>query len=99
MRLLYLLATEFEVSADEIGIPNIQANGGTLNGILAQVFALVGALAFLFLVIGALRYVTSGGDSSQVKQAKDTMLYSVIGLVIAVSAYGIIQFVSTEVTK
>lgn len=99
MRSLYLLATEFEVSADEIGIPVVNADGNTLNGILSQVFGLVGALAFLFLIIGAFKYVTSDGDASQVKQAKDTMLYSVIGLIIAVSAYAIIQFVSTEVTK
>lgn len=87
-----------EVGTDEIGIPNVQANGGTLDSIFAQVFLAIGALAFLFLVIGAFRYVTSRGDSGDVTQAKNTMLYSIVGIIIAVSAFAIIQFVSDTVS-
>lgn len=90
---------QFRITTEEIGIPDVRADASTINGVLAQVFILVGALAFLFLVIGAFRYVISNGDASQIKQAKETMLYSIIGLVIAVSAYGIIQFVSDRVTQ
>lgn len=89
---------EFNVSPDQVNLPSVQATGGVLDSIIGQVFIAVGAIALLFLVIGAFRYVISAGDDSQVQQAKNTIIYSVIGLVIAVSAFLIIEFVSSRVT-
>lgn len=89
---------EFNVSPDSVNLPNVQASGGVLDNIIGQVFVAVGAIALLFLLIGAFRYVISAGDEGQIQQAKNTMLYSVIGLVIAVSAFLIIEFVNTRVT-
>lgn len=54
---------------------------------------LIGAIAVIMIIIGGIRYTTSGGDSSQAKGARDTILYAVIGLVIAVMAYAIVNFV------
>lgn len=54
---------------------------------------LIGIIAVIVIIIGAIRYVTSAGDSSKVKGAKDTILYAVIGLVIAIIAYAIVNFV------
>lgn len=54
---------------------------------------LLGAIAVIMIVIGGLRYVTSGGDASSLKSARDTILYAVIGLVIAVLSYAIVNFV------
>lgn len=84
------------VGPNEIG-PSIEANSGTLDGFLSQVFILIGAIAVLFVLIGAARYVISNGDSSQMQTAKNTILYAIVGLVIAVSAYAIVQFVSDSV--
>lgn len=89
---------EFNVSPDQVNLPSVQATGGVLDSIIGQVFIAVGAIALLFLVIGAFRYVISGGDDGQVQQAKNTIIYSIIGLVIAVSAFLIIEFVNTRVT-
>ena len=57
---------------------------------------IVGTVAVLMMVIGGLRYVLSGGDASQTKSAKDTILYSIIGVVIALMAYAIVNFVVVE---
>lgn len=54
---------------------------------------IIGSVAVLMIVVGGLRYVISGGDASQTKSAKDTILYSVIGVVIALMAYAIVNFV------
>lgn len=56
----------------------------------------LGAIAVIMIIYGGIRYVTSGGDSSHVKAAKDTILYSVIGLVVAILAYAIVNFVLTS---
>lgn len=55
---------------------------------------LAGALAVIVIIIGGLRYITSTGDAARVKQAKDTIFYGVIGLVVAILAYAIVKFIS-----
>jgi hypothetical protein len=54
---------------------------------------LVGAIAVIMIIIGGLRYVISGGDQGQITGAKNTILYAVIGLVVAVLAYAIVNWV------
>lgn len=54
---------------------------------------LLGAIAVIMIIIGGIRYSTSNGDAGSVKGAKDTILYAVIGLVVAILAYAIVNFV------
>ena len=54
---------------------------------------LLGAIAVVMIVIGGIRYATSGGDASGIKGAKDTILYAIVGLVVAILAYAIVNFV------
>ena len=49
------------------------------------------------LIIGGIKYVVSGGDAKKVTDAKNTVLYAIIGLVIAVFSYAIVNFVLTSV--
>ena len=53
----------------------------------------LGAIAVIMIIIGGIRYTTSNGDSAQTKAAKDTILYAVVGLVVAILAYAIVNFV------
>lgn len=57
-----------------------------------MLFAL-GAISVIMIVIGGIRYTTSGGESSSVKGAKDTIMYAIIGLVVAMLAYAIVNWV------
>jgi len=54
---------------------------------------LLGAVAVIMIVIGGIRYATSNGDSSSIKGAKDTILYSIVGLVVAILSFAIVNFV------
>ena len=45
------------------------------------------------LVWGGLRYILSGGDNKKITDAKNTILYAIIGLIIAVLAFAIVNFV------
>lgn len=58
---------------------------------------LVGAISVIAIIIGGLRYVISQGDSKQTGQAKDTILYAVIGIVVAIAAFAIVNFVTKNV--
>lgn len=53
----------------------------------------VGAISVIMVIIGGLRYVISGGNSGNVTAAKNTILYAVVGLIISIMAYAIINFV------
>lgn len=54
---------------------------------------IVGAISVVMIVIGGFRYTISAGDQAAVTAAKNTILYSVVGLVVAVMAYAIVDFV------
>lgn len=68
-----------------------------INGIFTRitntVLYIVGVISVIMLVWGGLRYILSGGDSKKITDAKNTILYAIIGLVIAVLAYAIVNFV------
>lgn len=53
----------------------------------------LGIIAVIMIVIGGVRYTTSQGDSSGLKSAKDTIIYAVVGLVVAMLSYSIVNFV------
>jgi hypothetical protein len=55
---------------------------------------LIGAIAVIMLIIGGIRYVISGGDQAQVTSAKNTILYAIVGIVVAFLAYAAINFVT-----
>lgn len=54
---------------------------------------IIGVISVLMIVIGGLRYTLSGGDSGSLTNAKNTILYALVGLVVAVSAYAMVNFV------
>jgi hypothetical protein len=70
---------------------------GAFNTIANLLVYLVGALAVVILIFGGFRYVASTGDAGRVKQAKDTILYGIVGVVVAVLAYAIINFVLSNI--
>ena len=59
----------------------------------------VGVVAVIMIIVGGFRYITSGGDSSNVSSAKNTIIYALIGLVIVALAQFIVQFVLNKVTN
>ena len=60
-----------------------------INGII---FA-VGMVAVVMIILGGVSYATSQGDPGKVKKGKDTIMYGIIGLVISILAFAIINFV------
>lgn len=53
----------------------------------------LGAIAVIIIIIGGIRYTVSNGDPQAIKGAKDTILYAVVGLIVAILAYAIVNFV------
>jgi hypothetical protein len=60
--------------------------------ILQNVVRLAGIVTFLFLIVGGFKYLTSGGDPKATQSAKNTITYTVLGLVLLVLAWFILKF-------
>ncbi|MCX6805002.1 MAG: hypothetical protein NT111_03230 [Patescibacteria group bacterium] len=98
-----LLATKVFAADGGQGVANngaeaIQGNlTGDLEGQIATIVNLlifsIGMVAVIMLIIGGFRYVFSQGNEKAVTGAKDTILYAIIGLVIAILSFAIVNFV------
>ena len=56
----------------------------------------IGALSVFMLIWGGIRYTTSAGDSNKVTAAKNTIIYAIVGLVVAILAYAIVNLVVNQ---
>lgn len=64
-----------------------------INGVIAA----LGIVCVVVMIIGGVNYMTSSGDAAKVKKGKDTILYGLIGLIICVLAFAIVNFVIVNI--
>ena len=67
--------------------------GDSLKNIANVALYIIGAVSVLMLIYGGIRYTVSGGDSAAVTSAKNTIMYAIIGVIVALLAYAIVNFV------
>ena len=65
----------------------------TLKNATNTVLFIAGALAVIMIIYGAIRFMTAHGNEKQVESARLIVTYSVIGLIIAILAYALVNFV------
>lgn len=69
-------------------------DGSIFNTITNTLLFLVGVISVIMLIIGGIRYVVSGGDQNAVTGAKNTILYAIIGIIVAFLAFAAVKFVT-----
>jgi uncharacterized Tic20 family protein len=67
--------------------------GNVFETITNVLLFIIGAVAVIMIILGGIRYTISNGDSNQITSAKNTILYGVIGIIVALLAYAIVNFV------
>ena len=77
-------------------VPQDLANDVFKNIVNILLF-IIGAVSVIMLIYGGIRYTTSGGNANSVTAAKNTIMYSIIGLVVAILAFAVVQFVVNQV--
>ena len=65
----------------------------TLKNATNTVLFIAGALAVIMIIYGSIRFMTAHGNEKQVESARLIVTYSVIGLIIAILAYALVNFV------
>lgn len=68
-----------------------------LISVTSWILGIVGAVAVLFIIYGGFRYITAQGNSQQMDAAKNILIKAIIGLVIVVVAYVIVNVVVTAI--
>ena len=64
-----------------------------IKSVLETVYLWVGIIAVIVIVIGGIKYMTSAGEAEKIKNAKHTITYAIIGLVVTLAAFAITEFV------
>lgn len=67
--------------------------GDVLKTVINTLLFITGALAVIMLIYGGLRYTASGGNATSITAAKNTIMYAIIGLVVAFLAFAIVNWV------
>lgn len=87
-------ASKGEVCSGIGGCDDSPANiTNTLRNVVNVFSAIVGVVAVIVVLIAGFQYVTAAGDSSKVASAKSTLIYAIVGLIIAALSQSIVQFV------
>jgi len=69
------------------------ANGSIIQTVLQDLFGVIGGLALIFIIVGGLRYIYSNGNPQNAATARGTIIYALVGLVVAIVAESIVALV------
>ncbi|MEO6077646.1 MAG: MMCAP2_0565 family pilin-like conjugal transfer protein, partial [Candidatus Andersenbacteria bacterium] len=90
-------------SGSSSGITNPLGGGqdqtitSVLSGIIKWMLGLVGFLALIALIVGGGRMMIDYGNEEQVRKAKMTIMWAVIGLLVVMLSYAIVNIITTEI--
>ncbi|HYG84364.1 MAG TPA: hypothetical protein VD907_05835 [Verrucomicrobiae bacterium] len=90
-KLTYLVA-QFTIPSNQVNVPQITA-GNLVEAILQGTFFIVGIIAVIMIIIGGYQYTTSNGDPAGAARARKTIIYAIVGMVISLFAFVIMQFI------
>lgn len=94
--------TACEVSPDSSLCADERANKTDYRAVIKNIvnilLYIIGAVAVIMVIVGGLRYVISAGNQQAVAGAKNTIVYSAVGLLVAVLAYAIVNWAFAQIT-
>ena len=72
---------------------SIDGKDGLIKTVVNVLLWAVGVLSVIMIIFSGFRYITSAGDASKTKSAQSTLIYSVVGLIVAIMAWAIVNMV------
>lgn len=81
----------------ETNLPVAGAGTAQVHEIMQIVFGIAAALAVLMIVIAGLRFITAQGNPQEVSKARSTIVYSLIGLIVAITAEAIVSLTLSKI--
>jgi len=91
------------LTADGRGCKDVTSGGPTAHSVVKTIVNILsiiaGIIAVIFIIIGGIKYITSSGEANNIKAAKDTIMYAIVGLIVVALAQVIVRFVLNKVTE
>lgn len=78
---------------DQLNLTVIKADDSSVQNLLGFLFGAFGAIAVLVIMVAAINIAKSYGNPEEISKAKKTIIYALVGLVVAISAEAIVYFV------
>ena len=90
---------------DQFGLTGVATEAGLIKGgkvqtlpavigtIIGAALALVGVIFFVLIIFGGVQWMTAGGSEEKIKKARDRIVHAIIGLVIILAAYTLVNFI------
>jgi len=76
--------------------PNVPT-GGTINSFISfgiTLLVVIGIIsAIIFLLLGSIKWITSAGDKAKIEEARGTITYAIIGIMIIVLSFVILRVI------
>lgn len=85
-----ILAVSIDGTDYNTRLPEVKANGAQFRNILSIAIATLAALSVLMIVIAGFRFITGQGNPQETAKARNTMVYAVVGLLLAIVAQSIV---------
>jgi len=74
---------------------DIESIIGKISGIVKLIIPLLIAIALIVFIIGVIKYVTAGAEEEKRKEARNTIIYGVIGLFAIVAVWGLVGVIAS----
>ena len=88
----FLIQFAQKLTPDEVGVPPLSGDQILQNG-LNIMYAIMAIIAVIVVIIGGLMYASSAGNAPSIIKAKGMILYSIVGIIVILSAFAITNFI------
>lgn len=93
----FIVANAYSIKAQDIGLDGPANLGTVFSDVVKLLTYLIGLLSTIFIIVGGLQMVSSAGDPQRFRMARETVIYSCVGIIIAIMAFAIVTFISNGV--
>ena len=90
---LWLAQGQAQINPEELNIPRVDDPDQAVADLLSAVYLIAGIVCVVIIIIGGFMFVTSSGDASLIKKAREMILGAVIGLIVVILAFTITMWV------
>lgn len=96
MTIFELMATAanraVKIKTSDVNIPHVSSID-VLSGVMSGIYVIVGAIAVVIIILSSFTFASGAYDPAKIAKAKNTILYSVVGLIVVIIAFAITQFI------
>lgn len=86
--------SQIVIDENDLDIPITgEPDSTTIDTVVNVIFGVAASVALLVIVVAGIRFILSRGDPQKTTTARNTIIYTGVGLVIAVLAFSIVKFV------